>query len=214
VALADVHTVGDPVQVGDVGRLVRVVGTFDADLQALVVDREHDEQKGSWVVTGLRVPVEGEGAALIPVVRGWLPEGQAAPEPPSGRQQITGVLEPSESDGLRVRGREPLPDGQLEIVSSAELLSVWQPPLYEGFVIQQRPDPSTPLEVVTPPSQVSVATDWQNAAYAIQWWVFGLFAVFWFGRMVRMEVEDREAALDTMDETDVANPGEARKDRR
>jgi len=145
-------------------------------------------------------------------VRGWLPAGQAAPKPPDGRQQVTGVLEPSESDGLRVRNREPLPTGQVEIVSSAELLSLWQPPLYQGFVIQQQPAPPAPLQTVAPPSRVSVVTDWQNAAYAIQWWAFGLFAIFWFARMVRVEVEDREVRLDTMDGTDVTTTGHADKD--
>jgi cytochrome oxidase assembly protein ShyY1 len=216
VTLTGVHAVGEPVQTGDAGRLVRVAGTFDADRQAVVVDRENDGQQGSWVVTALRIRVgdeeAGADAALIPVVRGWLPEGYAMPEPPTGRQQVTGALEPSESDGLRVRSRDPLPTGQLEIISSAELLSLWEPPLYQGFVIQQRPLPTPPLEVVAPPSRVSVVTDWQNAAYAIQWWLFGLFAIFWFGRMVRMESEDRAAALDTMGEVDATSAGEVGKD--
>ena len=47
---------------------------------------------------------------------------------------------------------------------------------------------------VTAPERVSVNTDWQNTAYAIQWWLFGLFAIFWFGRMARVELEDRRAA--------------------
>ena len=215
VALTDVHTVGEPVQVDDVGRLVRVAGRFDADLQAVVVDRDSDGEQGSWVVTALRVQPGGEDSVvdstLIPVVRGWLPVGQEVPEPPPGRQQVTGVLEPSESDGLRVRNRDPLPPGELEIVSSAELLSLWQPPLYQGFVIQQRPIPTPPLEVVAPPSRVSVVTDWQNAAYGIQWWLFGLFAIFWFGRMVRMESEDRATALGTMSKADETYTGHDRK---
>ena len=106
----------------------------------------------------------------------------------------------------------PCRPAQLEIVSSAELLSLWQPPLYQGFVIQQRPAPTAPLQTVAPPSRVSVVTDWQNAAYAIQWWAFGLFAIFWFARMVRMEVEDREVRLDTMEDTDVTTTEQARKD--
>ncbi len=212
-ALADVHAVGEAVPTDDAGRLVRVAGTFDPDRQALVVDRDNDGEPGSWVVTALRVPTDGEDpaeeGAVIPVVRGWLPEGQPVPEPPGGRQQLTGVLEPTESDALRTRNRDPLPPGQLEIVSSAELLSLWQPPLYQGFVIQQQPTPTPPLEVVAPPSRISVVTDWQNAAYAIQWWLFGLFAIFWFGRMVRLESEDRAVAAGVASEAPVATMGEA-----
>ena len=224
VALTDAHSLGDPVATDEAGRLVRVAGTFDADRQALVVDREHEGQQGAWVVTALRVHAGGGGGtkspAVIPVVRGWLPEGQPVPDPPAGRQVVTGVLEPSESDALRVRNREPLPPDQLEIVSSAELLSLWQPPLYQGFVIQQRPAPAAPLDVVSPPSRVSVVTDWQNAAYAIQWWLFGLFAIFWFGRMIRLESEDRaeapaegdEAALETIAESSEHTPQRIRED--
>ena len=47
------------------------------------------------------------------------------------------------------------------------------------------------VEEVTPPARVSVNTDWQNLAYAIQWWLFAAFAIFWFGRMVWLEAEDR-----------------------
>jgi len=222
--LTDVHAVGEPVPIEDAGRLVHVAGTFDRDRQVLVVNRENDSKQGSWVVTALRLPVESEGsataeAAVIPVVRGWLPEGQPEPAPPRGRQQITGVLEPTESDGLRTRNRDPLPSGQVEIVSSPELLSLWQPPMYQGFVIQQRPTPAEPLQSVTPPNRVSVVTDWQNGAYAIQWWLFGLFAIFWFGRMVRVEREDRAVASDegtrtrlgTMSEADVTNTAHDRK---
>jgi hypothetical protein len=113
-------------------------------------------------------------------------------------QRVEGWLEPTEPDTLRDLERGPLPPGEVEIVSSAELLSLWRPPLYQGFVIQDRPDAQPPLVEVAPAARVSASTDWQNTAYAIQWWLFGLFAVFWFGRMVRIEAEDRRA---------VATPG-------
>jgi cytochrome oxidase assembly protein ShyY1 len=197
--LTDVHSVGDPVDPADSGRRVRVTGIFDPARQVQVIDRTNHEELGSWVVTALEVrvspgaPIEGTAHAAVPVVRGWLPAGEAVPTPPTGEQHIQGWLEPTEPDTLRDPEREPLPADQLEIISSPELLSLWRPPLYQGFVIQERPRATAPLQAVSPPQRVTKITDWQNTAYAIQWWLFGLFAVFWFGRMIRVEAEDRRS---------------------
>jgi cytochrome oxidase assembly protein ShyY1 len=194
-SLVDVYSVGEPVAPDDAGRRVWLRGTFDPTRQVEVIGRLHDGQLGSWVVTAMTVDgSDDQGQAVIPVVRGWLPEGETAPAPPPGEQRIEGWLEPTEPDTLRDPERDPLPAGQLEIVSSPELLSLWRPPLFQGFVLQDRPDAEAPLVEVTAPARVTVTTDWQNTAYAVQWWLFGLFAIFWFGRMVRVELEDQHAA--------------------
>ena len=207
--LTDVHQPGVPVDQEQVGRRVSLRGSFVPDQELLVVDRQQSGRLGVWVLTAFEV--EGTDGAVVPVVRGWLPSGQAVPPSPKGRLDIVGWLEPTESDALRQRGRGPLPAGQVEIVSSAELLSLWQPQLYQGFVIQQQPVPEPPLEGVSPPSlTVEQSVDWRNAAYGIQWWLFGLFAIFWFARMVRVEHEDlaegpgvpAPGSLDTMEAPD------------
>lgn len=193
--LSDVHRPGVPVDQEQVGRRVKMSGSFRPDQELLVVDRQQSGRLGVWVLTAFEV--DGTGGTVVPVVRGWLPTGEAVPPPPLGRRAIVGWLEPTESDALRKRGRGPLPDGQVEIVSSAELLSLWQPPLFQGFVIQQQPQPQPPLVGVSPPSlTVQQSVDWQNAAYGVQWWLFGLFAIFWFLRMVRVEREDLAAEPD------------------
>jgi cytochrome oxidase assembly protein ShyY1 len=201
-SLVDVHTVGVAVDPNDAGRRVWIRGTFDPNRQVQVVARLHEGQLGSWVVTAMSVDGDASDSAAIPVVRGWLPSGEVVPKPPRGVQRIEGWLEPTEPDTLRDPERDPLPAGELEIVSSPELLSLWRPPLYQGFVIQDRPDAVAPLVEVAAPARVTVNTDWQNTAYAIQWWLFGLFAIFWFGRMVRVELEDvRAAATPGLDHT-------------
>lgn len=208
VPLTDVHEPGRPVDQDQIGRRVALSGTFDAAREVMVVDRQNAGSSGSWVVTAFR-PDRG-GGAVIPVLRGWLPTGEDVPPPPAGDQDLVAWLEPTESDALRERGREPLPAGQVEVVSSAQLLSLWQPPLFQGFVIQQQPNPEAPLVEVAPPAlTVTGVVDWQNAAYGVQWWLFGLFAIFWFFRMVRVEREDLAAipekrdadSLDSMEST-------------
>lgn len=153
-----------------------------------VVERRDGDALGTWVVTAFEVDDDG----VVPVVRGWLAAGEDTPAPPTGELDLVGSLEPTEPDALRDPGRDVLPQGQVEIISSAELISLWQPPLYQGFVIQQDPTPTSPLQQVDSPARsVQVVTNWQNAAYGVQWWLFGMFAVFWFARMVRVEAEDR-----------------------
>ena len=40
-----------------------------------------------------------------------------------------------------------------------------------------------------PPSLVGSGLSWRNAAYALQWWVFALFAGYMWWRMVRDDYE-------------------------
>lgn len=216
--LTDVHQPGQPVDQAQIGRRVSVRGSFDPDRELLVVDRQESGRLGAWVLTAFAV--EDADGAVVPVVRGWLPSGEDVPPAPRRQQVIVGWLEPTESDALRERGRDPLPEGQVEIVSSAELLSLWEPQLYQGFVIQQEPEPELPLVEVVPPSlTVTQSVDWQNAAYGVQWWLFGLFAIFWFLKMVRVEREDLAAepdvpgpgSLDTMDVPDEHDPRRVRE---
>lgn len=193
VPLDDFHQVGEPVDPADTGRRVTVRGSYDGDRQLLVVDRLDAGEPGAWVLTAF-VLAKTPGVT-VPVVRGWLPEGESPPTPPAGEMRLEGWLEPSEPTTLRKPGRDPLPSGQVEIVSSPELLSLWTPPpLLQGFVIVDEPAPDAPMRPVAPPALTTDSEiDWQNLAYAIQWWLFGLFAIFWFVRMARVEAEDRRA---------------------
>jgi surfeit locus 1 family protein len=205
-SLTDVHEPGQPVDDRQIGRLVSLSGEFDAEREVSVVDRQDDGRPGTWVVTAF-LP-RGAGGAVIPVVRGWLPAGADVPGPPPGNQELIAWLEPAESDALRERGRDPLPVGQVEVVSSAQLLSLWQPPLFQGFVIQKEPAPEAPLVAVAPPAlTVTGEMDWQNAAYGVQWWLFGLFAVFWFVRMLRVENEDVSALAEARDQNGLDTMG-------
>jgi cytochrome oxidase assembly protein ShyY1 len=193
--LLDVHEPGQVVPEEQIGRRVVVRGSFDSAREVTVVDRQEAGRLGVWVVTAFR-PSGSDGAAL-PVVRGWLPLGASVPAAPRGLQRIVGWLEPTEPEALRLRGREPLPSGQVELISSAELLSLWEPPLFQGFVIQQLPEPEPPLVGIESPAlSMTAVVNWQNAAYGIQWWLFAIFAIFWFVRMIRVDAEDQAASAE------------------
>jgi surfeit locus 1 family protein len=167
---------------------VSVTGQYVASDTVLVPGRELAGRAGSWVVTALRVGPDGAAGSggLLPVVRGWLPAGQDPPPPPAGAVPLTGRLQVSEEPhGVGA-------DGRLRAVSSADLVNLWQPPLYTGFLLAGAAQP--PLTAVPSPAPHR-QLDLQNLSYAFQWWLFAVFAVLFWVKIVRdrhrAELEDR-----------------------
>lgn len=172
------------------GRPVEASGHYDLAGQVVVVDRRLDGVSGSWVVTPL--VVDGTGARLA-VVRGFVPGTPPGAGPVVDGDPVTvvGTLAPSESPVPTSAG---LPPGQLGSLDLSVLVNTWDGPLYNAFVfaVSETPDlsaasasaASMPVERIPPPPVPSGLT-LRNAAYALQWWVFGLFAAWMYWRMVR-----------------------------
>ncbi|HVQ19295.1 MAG TPA: SURF1 family protein [Actinomycetes bacterium] len=189
VALRTVYQPATTMPDAAVGTSVRVDGRYVADDQLLVPDRLSGNQSGYWVLTPLRV----DHGALLPVVRGWVSQAQdASAAPPTGPVTVTGWLEPSESDALRAGTPAVMPEGQIAIVGSAELVSRWSGSLYYGFVILDQQQPASSLTPVVPPKgEQSTGLSWQNLAYALQWSLFALFVAFLWWRMLQADLLDR-----------------------
>ena len=81
---------------------------------------------------------------------------------------------------------EPVPVGQVGAVSPAELVNLWGGPVYTGYLVLAQPS-GPGVEVLRPPSLPGGGLDLQNLAYALQWWIFGGFAVALWARFVRDE---------------------------
>jgi surfeit locus 1 family protein len=156
-----------------------------------VANRRSHGRTGYWVVTPVLV---GDGGSAMPVVRGW----SATPSAPaaSGPVRVTGWLEPSEDSS------EPDTDPGDDVIPAMRVASLVEhvhADLYSGFVLARKVSTgATALRPVAPPSTpgVSVFTGARNLFYAIEWWVFGAFAVFiwvrWCGDS--LEAERRLAA--------------------
>jgi len=191
------------------GRRITATGRYDQSGQVLVTPRLLRGERGYWVVTPLVVRSTG---ARIAVVRGFVmdPRDAAAaavppvppvPPVPAGAPAtsdvtVSGSLAPGESPaGDPPRGDAALPDGQLAALDLSVLVNRWPGALYNAFVFAtaERPDLtaiSTPaLQRVPPPALVGGGLAWRNAAYALQWWAFALFAGYMWWRMVREDVE-------------------------
>jgi cytochrome oxidase assembly protein ShyY1 len=199
-------TVSSLVQVGGqmtgeaVGRRTTAEGTYDAGRQLLVADRRPDvdapggnvsRDRGYWVLTPLRL----DDGTLVPVVRGWTAKADdpAVAAVPQGRVTVVGRLQPQQgTDSVQRRG-EGLPAGQVQTVSTGELINLWTgQKLRTGYVVAQPPSGSL-AQVKVPPPQVGGTLTWRNLAYAANWWIFAGFAVFMWFHFVRDAVRaDRD----------------------
>ena len=149
---------------------------------------------GVWAVTPVAVcaPASLDAcrrASAVPVVRGWAPSRAAAPAAPTGPVQVRGWLEPGESSS----GGDPNPgDDVLPQLRIVDLVQRTSHDLYGGYVLAQRlhPTGSDGLQPVAPAKlpPPTVFTALRNLLYAVQWWVFGGFAVYVWARWCRDEL--------------------------
>ena len=184
------------------GRRVGATGSYAADGQFLVAPRRLGGRAGYWVVSPFVVDSTG---GTLAVVRGFTSDPASVPPPPTGTLTLVGSLAPGESPAQAPSGG-PAAGGEevLGSIDLAVLVNRWQGDLYNAFAfgIEERGgegaqiDPR-PLERVPPPLIGETGLSWRNAAYALQWWIFALFAAYMWFRMVRDDAErDRLEATD------------------
>jgi len=170
-------------------------GHYADEGQLLVPARRLDGVSGLWVLTPFVVDRSG---ATLPVVRGFVTGAGTVTPPPEGTVRITGGLAPGESPSP-----DPVPAGQIGSVDLSQLVNTWPGELYNAFGFVESEDPADaapPTRVPTPTGKTDL--QWRNAAYAVQWWIFALFALWMWGRMVRDEA--RRAQGDPADPAEEA----------
>lgn len=159
-------------------RPVTVTGSFaPAAEQVWVTGKQQDGRDGAWLVAPFLV--DGDTALLV--VRGWAPSVIDVPPVPSGPLTLDGVLEPGEAGG-EAYDPERREIGSVRIPALTNELPY---DLYSGFAISTDRELSGGLTLVPPPApgDASWTTGLRNLAYAVQWWVFGAFAIFMWWRM-------------------------------
>lgn len=163
VALADNMDAHDIT--GDVfGKPVFAEGRY-LPQQQIIIDGEQGQP--GRVLTALEL-ADGR---VLPVVRGVVPEGVAVPPPPPGTVLQTGILLPGEGDvdaGPNALGSLRLP----------LLAQKWPDQrLVPGFITLTAQDAAAQgleqASVHLPEGEGSA----RNGGYALQWWVFGAFAL-------------------------------------
>lgn len=217
VALHRLTSGGRQVGADDLGRPVAVTGHYDTAHQLLVPNRTKHGTQGFYVLTPVR---PADGGRAVPVVRGWAP-GKAStrvaerlPKPPSGTVTVRGSLRLAENaDDAEVRADQPLPAGQVGLVSSAALVNVLPYQVSDVWVAASHPpDGLRTVPLHKPQGSGLDARAFQNLGYTGEWFVFAGFAVFMWFRFVRREGEmrrDRAMGLRTEDDEEQAQPAAA-----
>ncbi len=168
-------------------RPVTIEGTFaPADEQVWVGGKEQDGRTGVWLLSPV---ITGDAAILV--VRGWAPEVTTFPPVPDGDTTIEAVLEPGESGGA------PFDPKTREIgsVRIPALTNELPYDLYSGFAISTSDSAAGLAIAETPSVDVPWTTGLRNLAYALQWWVFGAFALFMWWRMATESVAAARAKV-------------------
>jgi cytochrome oxidase assembly protein ShyY1 len=160
----------------DEWRRVTVHGTWDDRHTIVLKYQTRDGSAGVEVLT----PLVTAGGAAVLVDRGWLGtrnSGAARPKLPpvtSGQVTVTGWVRRDATGGAtRVSGLST------RAVSSRRVAAVVPYPLYHGFLdlAAESPPPAKPLAAVELPDDTS---NGPHFFYGLQWWFFGVLAVFGF----------------------------------
>lgn len=179
VALAGLWGPDQPFEAKLNHRPVTATGTFaPASEQVWVTGKEQDGRTGAWLLAPLLV--DGDDHALL-VVRGWAPTVTEFPEVPVGEVTIDAVLQAGEAGGAAYD-----PDRrEIGSVRIPALTNELPYDLYSGFAVSTSASASAGLDLVPPPEpgDVSWTVGARNLAYALQWWVFAVFALFMWWRM-------------------------------
>ncbi len=150
------------------GRTVTVTGSYVPAQEVLVEGRDGTVR----VVTALAL-ADGR---VVAVARGVAP----AVAPPAGTVTQSGVLLPPEEGADHVVAPGRLPSVRLQVLAQR-----WPQRLVDGYVTLGAADAAaqgmTPAVVVLPQG----AGEDRNAGYALQWWVFGAFALVMAGAVAR-----------------------------
>ncbi|WP_169747597.1 SURF1 family cytochrome oxidase biogenesis protein [Demequina iriomotensis] len=172
-----------------VGRQVTVTGTW-ADVDAAVVTgREVDGVAAEMLVRALTVPADqtGTGAeATLAVVVGWRAEGDAVgpDDAPGTEVSLDGYLRAPEASAASSTPAVAPADGTFwaSAMATSELAQVWPAPLYGALLVAYDGTASwTALEPLPPTQEIN----FRSGAYALEWWLFGAFALFITVRWIR-----------------------------
>jgi len=184
VPLAEIAEPGRGLTEAQVGRVVTVRGELVPGDSVTLADRSLDGRAGTWLVGHV---VTDDGVSLA-VALGFLADGSAAPDLGIDRVEWTGRYLPSEAPQS-----SDFEAGEVSAMSVPSLINLWAEPgpVYGGFMIADGPPPGyEQIQAVAPEREVSL--NLLNLFYAVEWVIFGGFAIYLWYRLVR-DVVEREA---------------------
>jgi cytochrome oxidase assembly protein ShyY1 len=156
-------------------RRVSATGTYVPDESVVIRYQTRQGASGVDVVTPLRTTA----GPLLLVDRGWMKIDNVAadtvktPPPPSGTVRVVGWARANGTGDATT-----VTDRSARAISSTAIAKVVDGPVYGGFVDLEKeaPAPGTPLVRAEMPD----LGNGPHFFYGLQWWFFGLLAVFGF----------------------------------
>ncbi|CAA9401408.1 MAG: Cytochrome oxidase biogenesis protein Surf1, facilitates heme A insertion [uncultured Nocardioides sp.] len=176
VPVTDVLAPGSPVAAEEEWRPISATGTYAVEDTVVVRYRTRNGAAGVDVVVPLELP---DGSSVL-VDRGWLRTDNRGtrpadvPPPPAGEVTIEGwVRADATGDSTAVS------DQSTRAISSERIGEALGREVLTGFVElrAESPDPDQALEPVQLPEQ----DGGPHFFYGLQWWFFGILALFGFG---------------------------------
>lgn len=167
--------------------VVSATGTYDASKTVIVRYQTQNGSPGVDVVVPLVTP---SGTALL-VDRGWFQtsnqgsvDASQVPSPPTGTVHVTGWVRQNAQGGAA-----QVVDASTRAISSTDIEPAIGIPVYGGFVdlLTESPRPTTPLQPAGPPD----LSNGPHFFYALQWWFFGILALFGYGYLAWEEKTGR-----------------------
>lgn len=172
------------------GRMVTVSGEFDPSAWIVLTGRDNDGTRGAWLVGRL---LTEEGPSLAVAV-GWAPDAETAAAAEDAAAELgpdlRGRYLPSESPQ-----ESDFEAGERSALATAELVNEWTDfdgSVYAGYVVVDTA-PAGLEEIVAPPPEREVTLNWLNVFYAVEWVLFGGFAIYLWYRLVRDAVEGEQS---------------------
>jgi surfeit locus 1 family protein len=171
---------------GVIGQPVTLAGRFEPTMQTVITNRELDGHPGVWIVTGLRL---GDGRVAA-VLRGWLSSAdEGAAIVPAEPVTLTGIVQPDEAFYADASSAP----GTAASIASDRLSAAWGTPVLPGYTVltmELPPRNAAPAPVPPTVETGNVPFPLRNLVYALQWWLFAMFAVFVFVRWLRMDAAE------------------------
>jgi len=189
------------------GRLVTVSGTWVVGDDLTVTGRLSGRdasgaagEPGDWVVRHLVT----EGGASLAVAVGYVAVGAGIPSLPIGEVQLTGRYVPSESPQL-----SDFEAGERTAIAVADLINLWGgvDTVYSGYLVLDAA-PVGMSTIAAPPPDLPTDLNLLNLFYAIEWVIFGGFAVYLWWRLVKDEQEKLAATDADADADGIADASE------
>jgi cytochrome oxidase assembly protein ShyY1 len=179
VPVAEVLRPGRAPQVSDEWRRVTATGRYLADRSVVIRYQTRDGASGVDIVTPLQTSGRTSGRALLLVDRGWMKTENVgadqvdAPAPPAGEVTVVGwVRSDATGDAATVT------DGSARAISSEEIARQLDGPVYGGFVDAATETPAAATALVH--AELPDLGNGPHFFYGLQWWFFGVLAVFGF----------------------------------